>query len=311
MFLCFWKMWIAQRLNSNWLSGEVFFCYFCFFFFLSFDIIEIDLGFRCGLHRGWTRTGCLVRSPETGSPRGRWANPPKGAKENVREKPFFGFTSFKEAVSFVPLLMKMMKWFNTFVHLLSYASLAIILDQIHFFVQCEEQKDIYEDYIPISFYGLFKNIKYCPWLLSAECFQIKVIVFAERIFQKSSDKLWHSGENPQTASNLSIRAQMGNIICIIEESQIVVTLFSHDKWKGLHQKPFINVWWCIFVNLSIPFPKDCVNLSCLIVCLFVCSSRFHDMCFSLQFFNSSFPYYPSLSLPLFNQRIIFRKITGV
>ena len=51
---------------------------------------------------------------------------------------------------------------------------------------------------------------------------------------------------------------MGNILCIIEESQIVVTIFSHGTWKGLHQKPFIIVCWYIF-------PKDWINLCCLIV----------------------------------------------
>ena len=79
------------------------------FFFLSFDIIEIDLGFRCGLYEGWTRTGCLVRSPETGSPRGRWANPPKGAKENVREKPFLDLLVSKKLFHLSPCLRGWLK----------------------------------------------------------------------------------------------------------------------------------------------------------------------------------------------------------
>ena len=190
---------------------------------------------------------------------------------------------------------------------MTYASLAIVdrfgsnpglvyFIQALVFVQCEVQK--YEDYIPISFYTgfslLLKNIKYCPWLLRTEYFQIKVIVFAERIFQKSSDKLWHSGENPQTASNLLIQAQMGNIICIIEESHIEVIIFSHGTWKELHQKPFIIVRWYIFVNLSIPFPKDCVNLYCLIVCLFVCLLLF--VCLYVCPFSTKESFSPKLKV---------------
>ena len=173
-------MWIAQRLNSNWLPDEVFLL-FLFFFFLSFDIIEIDLGFRCGLYEGWTRTGCLVRSPETGSPRGRWANPPKGAKENVREKPFFGLTSFKEALSFVPLLMRMIDE-NGLIHIFTYWHMLVLQSRVSIFhsrsrslynVKCKRYiRRLYSNFPLQAFHYYSKILNIGPWLLSAECFQI-------------------------------------------------------------------------------------------------------------------------------------------